>query len=345
MVALTLTSFASASCIDQVDPISNFAHEPPNIAILLFTNDLVGVVSIEVGSGSYVFVPGQDLGESKMRGFSSYRHISDINISADVREKIINASQSMANQICDHFALERQDTPCILVLSKGISEPSVIPTRGEADVEVFYNFLKDLRKIADVLPSDFDLNEPLLLAESLIERGQLAEAVTNFEGAELEFQEAKNACVTSLERFLISFEQAQALFKNAQEIRHVVSLVYRYPLPAKDIPSHQGFQQAYENAAFRECCKELGRALQRRGRSQKILVKRKEQAKQFLHWSGNVRSIEEAINELCKQYENKFLWRARLRPLKEIMKKAVRGGKTVQELISLEESIKKLIVP
>jgi hypothetical protein len=28
MVALTLTSFASASCIDQVDPISNFAHEP-----------------------------------------------------------------------------------------------------------------------------------------------------------------------------------------------------------------------------------------------------------------------------------------------------------------------------
>ncbi len=262
-----------------------------------------------------------------------------------MREKIINASQSMANQICDHFKLRLKDIPCILILSKGSSEPSVIPTRGEADVQAFYSFLKDLRKIADVLPNEFDLNEPLALAESLVGRGQLAEAVATFEKTELEFQAAKNVCITSLERFSVSYEQAQAFFKDGQRVQDVVGLVYRYPLSTKDLPSHPGFQMAYEEAAFRENCKELGRALKRRKISQETLMKRKKQAKQFLQWSENMRSIEEAIIQLCKQYENKFLRRAWLRPLREVITKVIGGGKTVQDLISLEQTIKKLLEP
>ncbi len=317
----------------------------PNIAVLLFTNDPVGIVSIAIGEGSYELVPGQNLGDRKIHGLSSYRHIAEMYIEPAMREKIINASQSMANQICDHFKLRLKDIPCILILSKGSSEPSVIPTRGEADVQAFYSFLKDLRKIADVLPNEFDLNEPLALAESLVGRGQLAEAVATFEKTELEFQAAKNVCITSLERFSVSYEQAQAFFKDGQRVQDVVGLVYRSPLSTKDLPSHPGFQMAYEDAAFRENCKELGRALKRRKISQETLMKRKKQAKQFLQWSENMRSIEEAIIQLCKQYENKFLRRAWLRPLREVITKVIGGGKTVQDLISLEQTIKKLLEP
>jgi len=316
----------------------------PNIAVLLFTNQQVGVLEIG-GQGSYEIVPGQDLGQGKIYGLTSYRHISEIYIPIDLREKIIIASQSMANQICDHFGLEPKDIPCILVMSKGSSEPSMIPTHGEADVQAFYDFLKDLRKIADILPNNFDLREPLALAKSLVEQGKLAMAKATLEKAELDFQTAQSACVTSLERYSVPSEQAQAFFKKRRSIRYAVGLAYRYPLAINELPSHPGFQQAYEDAAFRESCKELGRALQERKSAQQRFHERKNQAKQFLQWSENMHSIEEAIIQLCKQYENKFVWRARLRPLREIMEKVIGGGKTVKDLVSLEQTIKKLLVP
>jgi hypothetical protein len=170
-------------------------------------------------------------------------------------------------------------------------------------------------------------------------------AVSTFEKAEREFQAAKSACVTSLEGFSVPSEQAQAFFKDEKSIRYVVGLVYRYPLSTKDLPSHPGFQLAYEDAAFREHCKELGHALQRRKRPEKTLLQRKKQARQFLQWSENTRSVEEAIIQLCKQYENKFLRKALLRPLREVLTKVIGGGKAAQDLISLEQTIKKLIEP
>lgn len=317
----------------------------PNIAVLLFTNQQVGVVGIDAPLGRFEIVPGQDLGHSKIYGLSYYRHISQLDIPIDLREKIIIASQSMANQICDHFGLEPKDIPCILVISKGSSEPSMIPTHGEADVQAFYDFLKDLRLIADVLPNDFDLREPLALAKSLVEQGKLAMAKATFEKAELDFQTAKIACVTSLERYSVPSEQAQAFFKKRRSILHAVGLAYRYPLAIKELSSHPGFQQAYDDAVFREGCKQLGRAFHERRSAQQRFNERKKQAKQFLQWSENMHSIEDAIIQLCKRYENKFVWRARLRPLREIMEKVIAGGKTVQDLISLEQTIKKLIEP
>lgn len=316
----------------------------PNIAVLLFTNDPGKIVSIAIGPGSYEIVPGQSL---KDNGFANYpKSISDIhNVNPDTSQEILNASQSMANQICDHFGLGQKDIPCILVLSKGGSEPSVIPTRGEADAQIFYNFLKDLRKIADVLPHDFDLQMTLELAQSLVEKGQLTQAIADSEKAELEFQTLKNACITTLEGFSVPPEQAQAFVRDRQSIRQAVGLAYRYPLPARTPLPHPSFQLAYENAAFRESCKELGRALQERMRAQQRREEREKQAKQFLKWSEKMRSIEEAINQLCKQYENKFLWKAYLRPLRAIVEKVVGGGKTVQDLVSLEQTIRKLIEP
>lgn len=95
---------------------------------------------------------------------------------------------------------------------------------------------------------------------------------------------------------------------------------------------HPGFQLSYEDAAFRENCKELGRTLQEYARTQQRLEERKKQAKQLLRWSESMRSIEEAIIQLCKQYETKFLWKAHLRPLRAVVEKVVGGGKTVQDL-------------
>jgi tetratricopeptide (TPR) repeat protein len=323
----------------------------PNIAIFLFTNDPGEVVSMSIGPGSYKIVPGSLL---VGKGFADYpgnlRDIRHINaqtssMNANAIQEIINASQSMANQICTHFKLGREDIPCILVLSKGNAEPLVIPTRGEVDVQAFYSFLRDLRKIADVLPNNYDLNEPLALAESLVEQGQLAEAKAIYERADLQFQEAKNTCVKSLESFSVPSEQAQEFVKDGPSIRRAVGITYRYPLPTTNLPSHPGFQLAYEDAAFRDNCKELGKALQERKKALQRLEERKRQAKHFLKWSENMRSIEEAITQLCKKYENGFLWKARLRPLRAIVEKVVGGGKTVQDLISLEQTIKKLIEP
>lgn len=323
----------------------------PNIAIFLFTNDPGEVVSMKIGEGSYKIVPGSLLVGN---GFADYPgNIGDVrsinaqtsSMNANATQEIINASQSMANQICNHFKLGGEDIPCILVLSKANSEPSVIPTRGEVDVQAFYSFLKDLRKIADILPNDYDLNEPLALAESLVEQGRLAEAEAAYEKADLQFQAAKNTCVISLEGFSVPSKQAQAFFKNEQSIRHAATQAYRYPLPAKGLPSHPGFQLAYENAAFRENCIKFWYTSRTRHKAQESVNHCKTQAKHFLQWSENMRSIEEAITQLCKKYENGFLWKARLRPLRAIVEKVVGGGKTVRDLISLEQTIKKLIEP
>lgn len=323
----------------------------PNIAIFLFTNDPGEVVSISIGPGSYKVVPGSLL---VGKGFADYPgNIGDVrsinarmsSVNSNAAQEIINASQSMANQICNHFKLRGEDIPCILVLSKRNSEPSVIPTRGEADVQAFFNFLKDLRRIADILPDDFSPYMPLELAKSLVEKGRLMQAIQASEKAELEFQTVKSACITALEGFSVPSEQAQAFFKDRQGIRQASGLAYRYPLPARNPLPHPGFQLAYEDAAFRESCRELGRASQACVRAQQRLEERKKQAKQFLKWSENTRSIEEAITQLCKRYENGFLWKARLRPLRAIIEKVVGGGKTVQDLISLEQTIKKLIEP
>lgn len=323
----------------------------PSLAILLFTNDSEEVVSMNVGLGSHQIVPGRLLAG---KGFADYpRNLRDIRridaqtspMNADATQEIINASQSMANQICDHFKLGGEDIPSILVLRKGDPEPSVIPTRGEADVQAFFNFLKDLRKIADILPDDFDPHMPLNLARSLVEKGHLMQTIQTAEKAEIEFQTVKSACITILEGFSVPSEQAHAFFKNRVSVRQASGLAYRYPLPARNPLPHPGFQLAYEDAAFRESCKELYRASQECVKAEQRLEERKRQAKHFLKWSENMRSIEEAVTQLCKKYENGFLWKARLRPLRAIVEKVVGGGKTVQDLISLEQTIKKLIKP
>lgn len=318
-----------------------------NIAILLFTNDPIGALTLETIGGRGSVVPGQNLGADWIRGLSAFKSIADLPpIGADMREKIITTSQSMAYQICDYFGIRVEDIPCILLLSKGCDEPFVIPTRGEADAQTYYSFLRDLRGVADVLPADFELYEPLRKAKSLVERNQLAQAIDDAEQAEQEFQRAKDACMVALVRLPISSEFIHTLFSDERMIWRMVGLLHM-PQPDDPLLSQPGFQQAYQDAEFIKCCQYLGRIYNWRKKAKERLDRQKVRAEQFLAWSEQTRlvSIEEAINALCRGYETRFTWRARLRPLRDVLEKVLVGGKTVNDLISIEQNIRKLIGP
>ena len=317
-----------------------------NITILLLANEVTSALTLIMSGGRGKVVPGQNLGTQRIRGLSTVQSIADLPLLApEVRETLITTSQTMAFQIGEHFTLEVEDMPCILFLSKGNTEPCMIPTRGEANVQTFYSFLRDVRKIADTLPADGELEEPLKKAKVLVERHQLARAVEIVQQASGEFEEANAACITVLARFPIPPEGIRALFGDERNIQELVGLLSRPPHSEKVLSSQPGFQQAYEDAEFRKRCQTLGHVLKKRKKAEERLEKYQAQAKQYLRWSeqADIRSIAEEINRVCKKYEEAFPYRAGLRPIREVLEGVLVGGKTVHDLMSLDQTIRKLI--
>lgn len=308
----------------------------------------MGILDIEVGTATVARLPGCLITKTNNDRLW-YTSIGDIQFDEKVNKQILQASKVITHQTSDYFKLGVDDIPCILLLSKGNPEPFVILTKGEADIQAFYVMLKDLRKIADSLPDAFDLDLPLKTAHYLMEEGRLAEAKSAFKKADLEVQEAREACVESLHQYGMSSEVSRDLLTVDASLKstwHVLGRVHAHPQPEKARAYNPIFRQALQDTKFQEQCRRLNFALKKRYLAQNQLTKCEGEARALQGFLAkrNFRTVEAAINSLCKKFEHKFVWRARMRPLRDVLEKLMIGGKTVKELIDLEENIKKLVM-
>lgn len=322
------------------------------IAIFLFADEQGGLLEIETGEGQREILPGSKLylpkspfdNDRYFRGM--YKHISEIRVSDlhqyHLREEVIARSQSVSNEICRKFRLDTEDIPCILLLPKGNPEPFVIKTRGQADVEEFCKFIIDIRRLAATLPLDYDLHWSLQTAEKFALAEREASVKLWVTEAETELERAIEYLRDLLEQYGMPHTVCQQLFspQTAADVWQTLGLNPGRAQPRLAAEFSEVIQRAISESDLKKrarevvrCAKALAKANGERnqaiGRLKKSLPK--------------IQTVQTSIDNLCERYENKFVWKARYRPIKQFVETVLGISKKASDLLSLQESIKKLI--
>ena len=121
-----------------------------DVAIFLFANQKDDLIGVKDEMGKALVIPGVEISARTDEKIIKV-HISQVK--QESQENIVRASQTIAHEISRHFNLGIEHIPCILLLSKDEDEPLIIRTRGQADVRLFYKFIRSLRKLTESLPN------------------------------------------------------------------------------------------------------------------------------------------------------------------------------------------------
>lgn len=331
-----------------------------DIAIFLFSNEQNGTLTVEVKGGEGEVLSGQILLPNKYRGGLWYEHIS--NLQKDkIRDDVIKKSQNMASEICDYFRLDYKEIPCILLLGKGEPTPFVIPTQGEVDVKAFYDLLKELREVAKTLPTTYDLDWTLRAIKPLAQKENVTVEKTTLTEAENELQESIEHLHATLEKCEMPHNVCEELFnlQTAGQVWETIGLRQDIPQPPLAVEYSEIFSKAIKESDLKERAREvirsvrnLDNAKKRLAAYEKHLLEGEKRIAELKTIKGridttltNLLTIRATIDKLCEKFEQKFVWKARYRPIKQFAETLLGLSKKTSELLSIQETIKKLIVP
>lgn len=324
-----------------------------DIAIFLFANEQEGMLTVEVRDGESKALPGRIILPHKhLRGLW-YEHISAFH-KDKIRDDVIKASQNVSSDICRQFRLDYNDIPCILLVGKGDPSPFVIPTKGEADVNEFYIFLKEFRNIAATIPATYDLDFPMSVAKRLIaEEKEISEKISVAE-AEAELQEALNHIYSVLEKYGMPHSVCEELIsiKTASRVWEKVGLRRDLPQDPLLLEYSEVLKKAFEVGDLQERVREVGRSARNLAQAKKRLIASEKRIGELKSIKArlditvaNFVTARDAINNLCEKFERRFIWKARYRPIKQFAEAVLGISKKANELLSLQETVKKLITP
>lgn len=339
-----------ADVFDNQEALDTISGE--DIAIFLFANEQEGMLTVEVRDGESKALPGQILLPKRLRGLW-YEHISAFH-KDKIRDDVIRASQNVSGDICRQFRLDYNDIPCIFLLGKGDPLPFIIPTKGEADVNEFYNFLKEFRGIAATIPTTYDLNWPMSAVKRIIAEEKETSEKTSLAEAESELQASLNLMYDVLERYGMPHSVCEELInaKTASRVWEKVGLRRDLPQTPLLLEYSEVFRKAFEEADLRERAREVGRSARNVAQAKKRLVASEKRIKELKSIKARLDitvasfvTAREAINKLCEKFERKFVWKARYRPIKQFAEAFLGISKKTNDLLSLQETIKKLIIP
>lgn len=315
-----------------------------DVAVFLFANGQDGSLTLEVNGGTGEIVPGELL----IPGHSNwlwYQHISEIQME-EIRNDVIRASQYISHQITSYFQLATDDIPCILLIVRDDSEPWVIRTKGEADVQTFFSFLKELRILASSLPTTYDLQWPMGIAQSILTEEEVTLAKKAVETSEVELQSALDELIDVLERYGMSRAAGEALFNldTATKVWEMIGFRKDIPQPASATQYTKIFAKAVEEGELKEKCRNVVRSARSLERARRRLKKHKNAVFDLRRWGmGKKRTTRESVEDLCKKFERKFTWKSRVRPLKKFAEAFIGITKKTNELLSVQENIMKLL--
>lgn len=324
-----------------------------DVAIFLFANEQTEALEVEVRGGEGKALPGRILLPQNNRHGIWYKHISDLP-KEKIRDDVIKASQNISTDICHFFRLDIKDIPCIVLLGKGDPSPFVIPTKGEAEVKEFYNLLKELRVLASTLPAIYDLDWSFKVAKPLLEEEKVASEKMSLSEAETELQSSLTQLYATLEKYGLPHSVCEQLFnlQTAEKIWETIGLRHDLPQPPLAVEFSEIFKKALEDGDLKDRARDVIRSARNVADVKKRLIaseKRIEELKSIKAkldiTLANFQTARDAINKLSEKFEKKFIWKSRYRPIKQFAETFLGVSKKANELLSLQESIKKLIVP
>lgn len=340
-----------ADVFDNQEALDTISGE--DIAIFLFANEQEGMLTVEVRDGESKALPGQILLPHKhLRGLW-YEHISALH-KDKIRDDVIKASQNISGDICRQFRLDYKDIPCILLLGKGDSSPFLIPTKGEADVNEFYNFLKELRNIAATIPTTYDLDWPMSVVKRIVAEEKEASDKTSVAEAEAELQASLNHMYDVLEKYGMPHSACEKLInaKTAARVWEKVGLRRDLPQDLLLLEYSEVFKKAFEEGDLQERAREVGRSARNVAQAKKRLMASEKRISELKSIKARLDmtvasfvTARDAINKLCEKFERKFVWKARYRPIKQFAEALLGISKKTNDLLSLQETIKKLVTP
>lgn len=340
-----------ADVFDNQEALDTISGE--DIAIFLFANEQDGMLTVEVRDGESKALPGQILLPHKhLRGLW-YEHISDLH-KDKIRDDVIKASQNVSGDICRQFRLDYKDIPCILLLGKGDPSPFLIPTKGEADVNEFYNFLKEFRNIATTIPITYDLDWPMSVVKRIVAEEKEASEKTSVAEAEAELQASLNHMYDVLEKYGMPHSACIELInaKTAARVWEKVGLRRDLPQDPLFLEYSEVFKKAFEEGDLQERTREVGRSARNVAQAKKRLVASEKRISELKSIKARLDitvasfvTARDAINKLCEKFERKFVYKARYRPIKQFAEALLGISKKANDLLSLQETIKKLVTP
>lgn len=116
-------------------------------AVFLFAPNVKTAIKFDIGPGSGAYVQGQRLDKPK-NVFSNQRLPAEtVSISGfdnNYRGEVERASITACHDIIDEFGLSHKDIPSWILFHRSSSEPIVVKTDGNDDIQLLISFLRDL---------------------------------------------------------------------------------------------------------------------------------------------------------------------------------------------------------
>lgn len=314
------------------------------IAVFLFSNEKDLFTEFGYAEGHYAILPGRLIG-CKYQDWR-YRHVSEISASDlrnyNLRESVIKTSQTVSMALYKKFNLDSDDIPCILLLAQGEFSPFIIRTKGEAEIEHFFDFLKDIRKLTNKLPNFFNLDLSLKAAGELVKIEKESKQKAWVTEAENELQSK----IKQIHEILIEFGMPRVacnkLF-NAQvaaKVWEFIGLVPNVTMHPLAIKYSKIIDRAIAEANLKPHIREMTKAAKKLKRA---VLNRNTHVKTLKTLFPKLHTVRDSIKQICQRYERKFYWKAKYRPLKQFIETFSGKSKKVSDLLSLEKDIWKIL--
>lgn len=347
------------------------------IAVFLFSNKLDELFSVELLKQSrYGFEKFRAiLSGTQLNSSNEIREFPDIlsvdNLTKDLKDDIVMQSQLVSDEICKYFNIPFSDIPCILLLERGEDETIIIPTKGELDVKSFFEFLKDLRILSEKMPELNNIKEDIDRTNQYYDANSTLEySVDRISKFDFEIFDLKN-------NYNIYIDEATSILSSNNISKEVTSQLFseKNSLSIKTILLNNGANTEiskestekiakilYSNPELREIITKIqysaSKVLNLEDEKRRFETRKSNTEKRMIDLSPvledeiqrkmqieltKIKSVRDDMERLEKKYERLFWRRHQIRPIKVFMEGFLGFTKATKEILSLEESLLKLV--
>jgi hypothetical protein len=322
-----------------------------DVALLLFSSEITGRVLVHQETPAEAIVlPGVEFADRTSRQSWVPRSIEEV--TPQMRDRVIQRTQSITDELRRYFSIDRDAMPCLLFLTRDSDVPFVIRTRDAADLSSLEKLFDELHPIADALRVSGILEAPFHSAKL----SQLEE----------ERSLLHEQCRAERERISSEIELAKAVLHrngmdgvldgltpdNALDVYEHLGL-HRDPRrqPASSSLGAGKLSGAMQDDDLQRRLRRLrsgGKKLKSLRRASADVDTRIARALASAPKPDELRSkaqtIEAELERVCASFEKRCQWRRFVMPVKDFARFFVRVAPGAKGAVSLTESIDELAV-
>ncbi len=341
-----------ASMFDHKETIDVVSSE--EVAVFLFYKDQTVAVELPIGEGTFAYIPGERLGPARAPRYwlgqlslqPKTVRVTEI-FDRDVKNRVVESSISFTHQIVEHFGLDSDDVPSLILLHYGHPDPLIVRTRGQEDIEAVIQFLKELRKIRPPgieMPRKKKRHLRSRLRKANIHLEQARTQLGHALAAWREYLSARGVCERTLQPIVDTAD-------GAAEVLWLSEPKEAGAMPEALRPAYPLFEAAWRDKHFESICRVIKTGLDR---YRAICRSTKELERQLDHYTrlatglepaltGPTKKFEEQTKTLAEKYERKLRLKHAAAKVLAFVQSVTGVGKHAKELADITSQFRKLL--